>query len=82
MVGAVRGPADEAAVDEARRHESDVVEVGATGERVVEDDLLARRQLDAVCIDGGAHRRGHRAEMHGDVLGLHQQLAAGREQRG
>ena len=42
MVGPIRSPSDEAAVDEARRHERDVVQVRATGERIVEDHLIAR----------------------------------------
>ncbi len=33
-------------------------------------------------VDGGRHRRRHRAEVHRDVLGLHEQLAVGGEQRG
>ena len=32
-------------------------------------------------LDGGAHRRRHRAEMHGNVLGLHQQFAVRGEHR-
>ena len=36
----------------------------------------------AESIDGGAHRCRHRAEVHGNVLGLHEQFAVGREQRG
>ena len=51
------------------------------GERVVEDHLLARPQPRRERIDRGAHRRRHRAEVHGDVLGLHEQLAVGGEQR-
>ena len=45
-------------------------------------DLLAGRDAAAERVDRGAHRRRHRAEVHGDVLGLHEQLAVGGEQRG
>ena len=65
------------------RDERDVVEVRAAGERVVEHDLVAgprcrRRHASIAARD----RRRHRAEVHGDVLGLHEQLAGGGEQRG
>ena len=72
-----------AVADEARRDERDVVEVRAAGERIVEHDLVAgpRRDPPTASI-AAAHRRGHRAEVHRDVLGLHEQLAVGGEQRG
>ena len=41
-MGPVGGPPDEAAVEVARGDEGDVVEVGAAGERVVDDDVAAR----------------------------------------
>ena len=63
------------------RHEGDVVEVGAAGEGVVDDDLVAGPDAVAERVDGGAHRRRHRAEVHRDVLGLDEQLADGGEQR-
>ena len=44
---------DEPAVDVARRHEGDVVEVGAAGERVVDHHLLAGRDAVAEGVDGG-----------------------------
>ena len=36
----------------------------------------------ADAVDGGPHRRRHRAEVDRDVLGLHEQVAVGGEQRG
>ena len=57
--------------------------MGAARERVVEDDLLAGGDaVEAEGVDGGAHRCRHRAEVHGDVLGLHEQLAVGGEEGG
>ena len=83
VVGSVGRPAREASVDPARRHERDVVEMGAAHERVVEDHLLARTDaIESEGVDGGPHRRRHRAEVHGDVLGLHEQLALGGEEGG
>ncbi len=70
-------------VDEARRHERDVVEVRPPGERVVEHDLLTGpHAMFRGCVDRGVHGSGHRAEMHGNVLRLHEQIAVGGEQRG
>ena len=57
-------------------------EVGPALERVVEDDLLARLGPVAEGVDGGPHRRGHRPQVDRDVLGLHEQVAVGGEQRG
>ncbi len=52
--------------------------MGAPGEGVVEGHLLARAHaVSAEGGDGGGHRGGHRPEVHGDVLGLDQQLALG-----
>ncbi len=82
MVGPVGGPADEpAVVGEARRHERDVVEMRATGERVVENDLVTRSHPVAQRVDGGPHRSRHRPQMDRDVLRLGQQLPLGGEQR-
>ena len=81
MVGPVGGPPDEPAVEVARRHQRDVVEVGAAGKGIVDDHVGARAGVAHV-IDGGPHRGRHRAEVDRDVLGLHEQFAARGEQRG
>ena len=66
-------------VREDGRDDGDVGQVGAAGERVVEDPRDARRVL---LVEDRGDGRGHRAEVHGDVLGLHDHLAVGVEQRG
>ena len=82
MVRAVRGPTDEVTVvGERGRDERDVVQMRAAREGIVDDDLLAGPDLGAARVDRGPHRRGHGTEMHGDVLGLREQRAVGREQR-
>ena len=74
MVRTVRDPPDQLPVDEARRHERDVVQVRAPGERIVQHDLVARARRLPARVDGRPHRGRHRAEVHGDVLGLDEQL--------
>ena len=59
--------------------ERDVGQVGAAAVGVVEDPGLAGPLLE---VEHGGDRVGHRAEVDGDVLGLHHQLAAGVEERG
>ena len=61
------------------RDDGDVGQVGAAGERVVEDPGDPGGVL---CVEHRGDRGGHRAEVHGDVLGLHDHLAVGVEQRG
>ncbi len=82
-MGAVRRPADERTVDEDRRDERDVVEVRAAGERIVDDDLVASGESFRTRkhCEHGPHRRRHRTEVNGDVLGLHELLPVRREQR-
>ena len=67
---------------EARGDHGDVVEVGAAGERVVDHGLVARAHPVTEVLDDRGHRRGHRAQVHRDVLGLGQQPAPGVEHRG
>ncbi len=79
MVRAARGEAQQLLGQEDRRDDGDVGQVGAAGEGVVEDPGHARGVLVL------EHRRnggGHRAEVHGDVLGLHDHLPVGVEQGG
>ncbi len=82
-VGVVRAAGGEAeqrlARREHRRDDRDVGQVGAAGERVVEDPRDARGVFG---FEHRRHRRRHRAEMHRDVLGLHHHLPVGVEQRG
>ena len=65
VVGADGASQRRAVVD--GRDERDVRQVGAAGERVVDD---ARRPRAAVRCQHRRHRVGHRAEVDGDVLGL------------
>ena len=58
--------------------DGDVGQVGAAGERVVEHP---RRPGGVVLADHRRDRGGHRAEVDRDVLGLHDHLALGVEQR-
>ena len=84
VVGTVRRPTHQRAVEVRRGHERHVVEVGAALERVVHHDLVSRSQPHAARepIDHGTHRRGHRAQVHGDVLRLHELLPCCVEQGG
>ena len=75
VVRAVGRPADQSVVGERRRDDGDVVEVGAAREGVVHHHVVARSELAGEGIEGGSHGRGHRAEVHRDVLGLREQLA-------
>jgi hypothetical protein len=57
------------------------------GEGVVDDHVLAGDPHPAAarrveCLDRGADRGGHRAQVHRQVLGLGQHLAGGGEERG
>ena len=82
MVRAVRHPADLPTITvEHRRDHRDVVEVGAPGERVVDHDMVTGLEPTAVGVDGRPHRGGHRAQVHGDVLGLRQQVTGCVEHR-
>ena len=72
MVRAAGGEAEQRlARCEHRRDDRDVRQVGAAGERVVEDPRDARRVF---CCEHRGHGRRHRAEMHRDVLRLHHHL--------
>ena len=51
------------------------------GEGVVHHHVVAGSEPAGEGVDGGSHRRGHRAEVHRDVLGLREQLAGGGEDR-
>ena len=73
VVRPVRDPPDQLPVDEARRHERDVVQVRAPGERIVQHELVARAAASRR-VDGRPHRGRHRAEVYGDVFGLGEQL--------
>ncbi len=78
MVGAVGGEADQRVLRERGCDDGDVREVGAARVRVIEHP--AHPGL-VVLLRDGRDRRGHRAEVHGDVLGLHDGLTARVEQR-
>ena len=78
MVGARRGEADQPRAGIRRGHDGDVWQVRAAAEGVVEDPASSGR------LRVLANRRygvGHRAEVHGDMLRLHDHLAARVEQR-
>ena len=80
VVGAAGGEADQAlAGGEDRRYDGDVGQVGAAGERVVEDP---RDPWGVILAEHRGHGGRHRAEVHRDVLGLHDHLAGRVEQRG
>ena len=83
MMRTVRRPSDDLAFDERRGDERDVVEVRAARERIVDDDLVARGEPlpSREEFEDRTHRCRHRAEVHGDVLGLHELLASGVEER-
>ena len=66
--GAVRGGEDGG-------DEGDVVEVGAAEVGVVEDDDVARGEVEA--LEGGGDGGGHGAEVDGDVGGLGDHVAVG-----
>jgi hypothetical protein len=53
---------------EERRDHGDVRQVGAAAVGVVQDPAHFRL---VSLVEHGCHRRGHRAQVHGDVLGLH-----------
>jgi len=74
MVGAVDDERREPPVRRMdRRDEGDVREMRAAQERVVQDQRVARRPVDAV--DDVPHRVRHAAQMHGDVRRLCRQVA-------
>ena len=79
VVGAAGREADQLVAREDRRDRGDVGQVRAAAVGVVEDPGVA---LGVVLVEHGGDRAGHRAQVHGDVLGLHDHLAAGVEQRG
>ena len=78
VVGAGGGEAEQLAVVEGGRHDGDVGQVGAAGVGIVEDPRDAR---GVVAVAHGGDRGGHRAEVHRYVLGLHDHLAGGVEER-
>jgi hypothetical protein len=79
MVGTARGEAEQLSLLEDRRDHGDVGEVGAPSVGVVEDPEIP---VAVFLVDDHGDGVGHRAEVHGDVLRLHDQLAAGIEERG
>ena len=82
VVGARDGEPDQRRrrrVDKHGGDERDVRQVGAPGEGVVEHPRAALR---VILAEHGGDGGGHRAEVHGDVLGLHHHLPARVEQRG
>ena len=78
VVGAAGREADRLALMEERRDDRDVGQVGAALVGVVEDP--ADPGLVPL-VENGRYRRRHRAEMDGDVLGLHRHPPALVEQR-
>jgi hypothetical protein len=78
VVRTVGHPPDQLTGVPTGRHDRDVVEVGATGERIVDDRLLAGCQL-AERLDHRGDRRRHGPQVHRDVLGLGEHGARGVE---
>ena len=79
VVGAAGGEADHLARGEDGRDQGDVGQVGAALVGVVEDPRVAWALLQ---LEYGGDRVRHRAEVDGDVLGLHDQLSGGVKERG
>ena len=79
VMGTAGGEARELAGAEDRRDHRDVGEVRPAPIGVVEDPRAAGL---LVLVHDRLHRRGHRPEVHGDVLGLHHHPPALVEQRG
>src|SRR5450755_1368462 len=79
MVRAAGREAEQAVVHEHRGDDGDVGQVGAAGEGVVEDPGDAGGVL---LVKDGGDGGGHGAEVHGDVLGLHDHLTVRVEQGG
>ncbi len=80
-IGVVRPAGREAeqlAGGEDRGDQGDVGQVGAALEGVVEDPHIARGLL---AVEHGRHGVGHGPQVNGDVLGLHDELAGGVEER-
>ena len=78
VMGAVRRERDQLVSGEDGRDHRDVGKVGPSAVGVVEDPGAAG---SVVLIHDRRHRSGHRAEVYGDVLGLHHHLAARVKQR-
>ena len=75
VVGAAGGEAEQLVAGEHGRDHGDVGQVGAARVGVVEDPGATGL---VVLVEHGGDRGGHRAEVDGDVLGLHDHLAARR----
>ena len=80
VMGPIGHPGDVSRGHEDRGDESEIVEMGATKERVIDRVLDTRDWLESG--QAGRHRFGHRPEMNGDVLCLGQHLAVGGEHGG
>ena len=79
VVGAAGGEAGQLAAAEDGGDESDVGKMGAAAIGVVEDPGVSGALF---LLDHRRHRQRHRAQVHGDVLGLHDHLARGVEEAG
>ena len=77
VMGPIGHPGDVSRGHEDRGDEREIVEVGATEERVIDRVLDTRDWLESG--QARRHRFGHRPEMNGDVLRLCQHLAVGGE---
>ena len=82
-IGPVRahgGKEDEASVTEDRIDDGDVIEVGAAGVGIVEENDVAFLERCAELRHGGAHRPRHRHDMRADIFRLGDDLAVRRKQ--
>ena len=79
MMSAVGGKAEVALADEERRHQRDVREMRPAAVGIVQDPRISGA---VVLRHHGGYRLRHRAEVHWDVLRLHDHLPAGIEQGG
>ena len=79
MVRPIGHPGDVTSGSKHGSNDGEIVEVGASVERIVHGVLDPGLWIEA--FDTGCNRLRHRAEMHRDVLGLGQHLSAGREDR-
>ena len=83
MVRHGAGEGDDAAVDEDRREDEDVLQMLAAAVGVVVDVEIAGPKLAGwALVHAGPENLRHRAQMHGDQLGLGNDIAQRVEQRG
>ena len=81
MVSTVRSKPDTLSSVEYWRDHRDVWKMSSTSEGIVEDELIALRDVPPMLLEDRLDRMGHRSQVNGHVLGLRDQPTLRIEQR-